>query len=102
MSGLGMPEQDQIIDIEDQGSGAHGCLGHAVLGIFEAQKLFDVAEQLIHILPINIALRRSRSTTDSILCVHIACPSSGSMSYMTNPTMWCNARMADRWRYRSG
>ena len=44
MSGLRVPEQDQIIDIEDQGSGARGRLGHPVLGIFKAQKLLDVAE----------------------------------------------------------
>jgi len=68
----------------------------------DLQGLLQRLKQLIYILPINIALRRSRSTTDSILCVHIACPSSGSMSYMTNPTMWCGARMADRWRFRSG
>ena len=44
MARLRMPEQDQIVDIEDQGSGACGCLRHPVLGIFEAQELFDVAE----------------------------------------------------------
>ena len=44
MSGLRVPEQDQIIDIEDQGSGARGCLRHSVLRIFEAEKLLDVAE----------------------------------------------------------
>src|SRR5215467_14269979 len=44
MPSLRMPEQDHVVDVEDQGSGARGCLGHAVLGIFEAQKLFDVAE----------------------------------------------------------
>src|SRR5215831_10281089 len=44
MSGLGVPEQDQIIDVEDQGSGARGSLGHPVLRIYKAQKLLDVAE----------------------------------------------------------
>ena len=68
----------------------------------QRQVLLDALEQLIHILPINIALRKSRSTTDSIPCVHIACPSSDSMSYLTNPAMSCGARMADRWRFRSG
>src|SRR5215471_20487299 len=100
MSGLGVPEQDQIIDVEDQGSGARGRLGHPVLRIFKAQKLLDITEQLIHILPINIAPLKSRSTTDFILCVLSDCPSSGSMSDMMNPTMSCGARMADRWRCR--
>ena len=38
MSRLRVPEQDQIIDVEDQGSGARGRLGHSVLRIFKAQK----------------------------------------------------------------
>jgi hypothetical protein len=59
-------------------------------------------QQLIHILPINIAPRKSRFTTDSIRCVHRACPSSGFMSYKTSPTMSCGERMAGRWRYRPG
>src|SRR5438094_4495173 len=40
----GVPEQGQIINKEDQGSGACSCLGHPVLRIFEAQKLLDVTE----------------------------------------------------------
>jgi len=40
---LGVPEQSQIIDKEDQRSRGCSCLGHPVLGIFAAQKLFDVA-----------------------------------------------------------
>ena len=72
-------------------------------GIVEpAGDTFALDQQLIHILPINIVLRKSRSTTDSIPCVTGACPSSGSMSSMTNPTMSCDARMADRWQCRSG
>jgi len=59
-------------------------------------------EQVIHILPINIAQRKSQFTTDSIRCVHRAYPSSGFMSYMTSPTMSCGARMAGRWRCRPG
>jgi hypothetical protein len=71
-------------------------------GNFDPQTMLQYLQQLIHILPINIVLRKSQSTTDSIPCVHRACPSSGSMSSMTNPTMSCGARMADRWRCRSG
>src|SRR5260370_37004323 len=41
---LGVPEQGQIIDKENQRSGACSCLGHPVLRIFEAQELLDVAE----------------------------------------------------------
>src|ERR1700730_13524628 len=44
MSRLRVPEQDQIIDKEDQGCGACRGLSHPVLRIFEAQKLFDVVE----------------------------------------------------------
>jgi hypothetical protein len=44
MSRQRVPEQDQIVDKEDEGSGARSCLGHAILGIFEAEKLLDVAE----------------------------------------------------------
>src|ERR1700730_11811796 len=79
----------------------HRILADAV-EFFDAKILLDPFEQLIHILPINIVLRKSRSTTDSIPCVHRACRSSGSMSSMTNPTMSCGARMADRWPCRSG
>ena len=43
VSRLRVPEQDQIIDKEDQGGGACGGLGHPVLGIFKAQELLDVA-----------------------------------------------------------
>ena len=34
----------QIVDKEDQGGGACSGFGHAVLRVFEAQKLFDVAK----------------------------------------------------------
>src|SRR5207249_4438737 len=41
---LGVPEQGEIIDKEDQRSSACSRLGHAVLRIFETEKLLDVAE----------------------------------------------------------
>ena len=44
MSCLCVPQQDQIIDIEDQRSGAGGRLSDAVLRIFKAPKLFDITE----------------------------------------------------------
>src|SRR5450631_2394998 len=44
MTRLGVPEQDQIVDIEDQGSSPCSGLGHPILRIFETQKLFHVAE----------------------------------------------------------
>jgi hypothetical protein len=58
--------------------------------------------QLYDILPINNALLMSRSTTDSIPCVRIACRWSGSTSFMTRPTMSYSAPTVDHWRCRSG
>jgi len=40
---------------------------------FDAEVLLERFEQLNDILPINNDLLKSRSTTDSIPCVHIAC-----------------------------
>jgi hypothetical protein len=64
--------------------------------------LFDPFEQLYDILPINSDLLKSRSTTDSIPCVHIACRWSDSTSFVTRLTMSCGAPTAGRWRCRSG
>jgi len=44
MPRLRVPEQDQIVDEEDQGRGACSGFGDPALWIFEAQKLLDVAE----------------------------------------------------------
>src|SRR5438105_15327634 len=44
MSRLRVPEQDQIIDKKDKGSGACRGFSHPVLRIFEAQKLLNVVE----------------------------------------------------------
>src|SRR5712692_1646996 len=44
MSRLCMPEQDQIVDKEDEGSGACSGFGHSILRVFESQELLDVAE----------------------------------------------------------
>ena len=35
-----MPQQYEVIDIEDQGSGALSGLGDAILWIFKAEELF--------------------------------------------------------------
>jgi hypothetical protein len=45
MAGLCVPQQDQIIDIEDQGSGSLRGFGDTVLRVFQAEELFDVAKQ---------------------------------------------------------
>ena len=50
----------------------HRVLAGAVKG-FDPQVLLDAFEQLNDILPINNDLLKSRSTTDSIPCVHTAC-----------------------------
>jgi len=39
-----MPEQYEVIDIEDQGSGSLGRLGNSVLRVFKAEELLDIAE----------------------------------------------------------
>ena len=44
MTPLGVPEQAEIIDEEDQRSRACSCLGHPVLRIFEFEKLLDVVK----------------------------------------------------------
>ena len=44
MSHLRVPEQDEVVDKEDQGCSACSGFSDSVLRIFEAQKLFDVAE----------------------------------------------------------
>jgi hypothetical protein len=59
-------------------------------------------KQLNHILPINCALLKLRSTTAFILCVRTACRWSGCTNYTTKPAMSCGAPTADRWRCRSG
>src|ERR1700687_1582769 len=44
MSALRVPEEDQVVDKEDQGSSACSRLSHPVLRVFEAQELLDIAE----------------------------------------------------------
>ncbi len=44
MPGLRVPEQYQIIDVEDQGSGSLSGFGDSVLRIFKAEELLHVAE----------------------------------------------------------
>ena len=44
VAGLSMPQQDQVIDIEDQGSGSQSGIGDSVLRVFQAEELFHVAE----------------------------------------------------------
>ncbi len=46
MAGLCAPEQDQAIDIEDQGSGSLSGFGDTVLQVFQAEELFQVAEAI--------------------------------------------------------
>ena len=41
---MSVPQQNQIIDIEDQGSGSLRGFGDTVLRVFQTEKLFDVAE----------------------------------------------------------
>jgi hypothetical protein len=39
-----VPQQYEVIDIEDQGSGALSGLGDSILRVFKAEELFHVAE----------------------------------------------------------
>jgi hypothetical protein len=44
MTCLGVPQYDQVVDIEDQGGGALRGLGDTVLWILETEELFHIAE----------------------------------------------------------
>ena len=44
MPGLCVPEQDEVVDIEDQGSGSLSGLGDSILRIFKAEELLHIAE----------------------------------------------------------
>ena len=44
MAGLCVPQQHEVIDIEDQGSGSLGSLGDSILRVFKAEELFHIAE----------------------------------------------------------
>ena len=44
MPGLRVPQQYEVIDVEDQGSGSLGGLGDSILGVFKTEELLDVAE----------------------------------------------------------
>src|ERR1700722_1642922 len=39
-----MPQQYEVIDIEDQGSGSLGSFGGLILAVFKTEELLDVAE----------------------------------------------------------
>ena len=44
MAGLGVPDDGQVIDVENERGGTLRGAGDAVLRIFEAQELFHVAK----------------------------------------------------------
>jgi hypothetical protein len=44
MPRLGVRQQYEVIDIEDQGSGSLGGFGDAVLRVVKAEELFHIAE----------------------------------------------------------